>query len=415
MKPMVSAQGIKLKPLLAVLASVYTIQSLVSMFTLQGLPAIMRHEGIDTSQIGLFYLAMLPWVAKFLWSPWIERQRKKGASLQNHAIIIFGSQLVLIAILVALCVIGTIENRMTLFAGVLVISLFSSFADIATDGLAIDQLEAKRRYLGNVMQVGGSYLGAVFGGGLFIYATSLLDWQTALFGLALLTLLFSMPTLCLFWNHGANQKSVPTAHTPSLKAAFSNPEVRIGLLLVTVSQLGTRGALSMMMPFLVDSGIQLENLGLLVAGGGVITGLIGVVLGGWLIKKSLALNVLLLMMVFEVVFFSFYLAYDLNIAEQGWLIAGIFVVNGIITSAKFVALYTLMMGFASGHQSGVNFSLFQSMDMFIAIVMAIICGALIGAFGYSVHFMLMIAFSLVAIFIIPVLKPNEKANLISQT
>ncbi|WP_447471386.1 MFS transporter [Vibrio harveyi] len=414
MKPMVSAQGIKLKPLLAVLASVYTIQSLVSMFTLQGLPAIMRHEGIDTSQIGLFYLAMLPWVAKFLWSPWIERQRKKGASLQNHAIIIFGSQLVLIAILVALCVIGTIENRMTLFAGVLVISLFSSFADIATDGLAIDQLEAKRRYLANVMQVGGSYLGAVFGGGLFIYATSLLDWQTALFGLALLTLLFSMPTLCLFWNHSANQKSVPTARTPSLKAAFSNPEVRIGLLLVTVSQLGTRGALSMMMPFLVDSGIQLENLGLLVAGGGVITGLIGVVLGGWLIKKSRALNVLLLMMVFEVVFFSFYLAYDLNIAEQGWLIAGIFVVNGIITSAKFVALYTLMMGFASGHQSGVNFSLFQSMDMFIAIVMAIICGTLIGAFGYSVHFMLMIAFSLIAIFIIPVLKPNEKASLISQ-
>lgn len=414
MKPMVSTQRIKLKPLLAVLASVYTIQSLVSMFTLQGLPAIMRHEGIGTSQIGLFYLAMLPWVAKFLWSPWIERQRKKGASLQNHAIIIFGSQLVLIAIFITLCIIGTIENRMTLFAGVLVISLFSSFADIATDGLAIDQLEAKRRYLGNVMQVGGSYLGAVFGGGLFIYATSLLDWQTALFGLALLTLLFSMPTLCLFWNHSSNQKSVPTARTPSLKAAFSNPEVRIGLLLVTVSQLGTRGTLSMMMPFLVDSGIELESLGLLVAGGGVITGLIGVVLGGWLIKKNRSLNVLLLMIAFEVVFFSFYLTYDLNIAEQGWLIAGIFVVNGIITSAKFVALYTLMMGFASGHQSGVDFSLFQSMDMFIAIVMAIICGALIGAFGYSVHFMLMIAFSLIAIFIIPVLKPNEKASLISQ-
>lgn len=411
---MVSAQGIKLKPLLAVLASVYTIQSLVSMFTLQGLPAIMRHEGIDTAQIGMFYLAMLPWVAKFLWSPWIERQRKKGACLKNHVIIIFGSQLVLIGILIALYIIGTIENRMTLFVGVFAISLFSSFADIATDGLAIDQLEAKRRYLGNVMQVGGSYLGAVFGGGLFIYATSLLDWQTALFGLALLTLLFSMPTLCLLWNKSANQQSVPTAFTPSLKAAFSSPEVRIGLLLVTVSQLGTRGVLSMMMPFLVDSGIQLESLGLLVAGGGVITGLIGVVLGGWLIKKIPALNVLLLMMVFEVAAFSFYLAYDLNIAELGWLIAGIYVVNGITTSAKFVALYTLMMGFASGHQSGVNFSLFQSMDMFIAIVMAVVCGALIGAFGYSAHFMLMIAFSFLAFFIIPILKPHEKASLVSQ-
>ncbi|WP_216607148.1 MFS transporter [Vibrio tubiashii] len=411
---MVNAQGIKLKPLLAVLASVYTIQSLVSMFTLQGLPAIMRHEGIDTSQIGMFYLAMLPWVAKFLWSPWIERQRKKGTCFKNHAVIIFGSQLVLIAILIALCIIGTIENRMTLFVGIFAISLFSSFADIATDGMAIDQLEAKRRYLGNVMQVGGSYLGAVFGGGLFIYATSLLDWQTALFGLALLTLLFSIPTLSLFRNKSINQQSVLTARTPSLKAAFSSPEVRIGLLLMTVSQLGTRGGLSMMMPFLVDSGIQLESLGLLVAGGGVITGLIGVVLGGWLIKKSRALNVLLLMIVFEVVAFSFYLAYDLNIAELGWSIAGIYVVNGVITSAKFVALYTLMMGFASGHQSGVNFSLFQSMDMLIAIVMAIVCGALIGSFGYSAHFMLMIAFSLIAIFIIPLLKPNEKASLASQ-
>lgn len=339
---MVNTLGIKLKPLLAVLASVYTIQSLVSMFTLQGLPAVMRHEGLGTSQIGLFYLAMLPWVAKFMWSPWIERQRKKGACLKNHAIIIFGSQLVLIAILVALCIIGTIESRTTLFVGVFAISLFSSFADIATDGLAIDQLEAKKRYLGNVMQVGGSYLGAVFGGGLFIYVTALLDWQTALLGLALLTLLFSMPTLSLFFKSD-NQQSAPATHTPSLRAAFSNPKVRIGLLLVTLSQLGTRGVLSMMMPFLVDSGIQLESLGLLVAGGGVITGLLGVVLGGWLIKKSNALNVLLLMIVFEVVAFSFYLVYDLNIAELGWFIAGVYVVNGVITSAKFVALYTLMM------------------------------------------------------------------------
>lgn len=411
---MVSTQRIKLKPLLAVLASVYTIQSLVSMFTLQGLPAVMKYEGLNTSQIGLFYLAMLPWVAKFLWSPWIERQRKKEGSLKNHAVIIFGSQLVLIAILAALCIMGTIESQMTLFVGVFVISLFSSLADIATDGLAIDQLEAKKRYLGNVMQVGGSYLGAVFGGGLFIYVTALFDWQTALFGLALLTLLFSIPTLSLFFN-SHNQPYVTAIHTPSLKASFSNPKVRLGLIFITLSQLGTRGGLSMMMPFLVDSGIQLENLGLLVIGGGVITGLIGVVLGGWLIKKSNALKVLLLMTSFEVVAFSFYLAYDLNITGLGWLIAGIYVVNGVITSAKFVALYTLMMDFAAGNQSGVNFSLFQSMDMFIAIVMAIACGVLIDSLGYSAHFELMLTFSLLAICLIPVLKPIGKTNLASQT
>nr|MBF4232964.1 MFS transporter [Vibrio anguillarum] len=39
--------------LLSLLAGVYTTQSLIGMFTLQGLPAVLRSEGVSTSQIGL--------------------------------------------------------------------------------------------------------------------------------------------------------------------------------------------------------------------------------------------------------------------------------------------------------------------------------------------------------------------------
>ena len=404
---MVNTQVIKLKPLLAILASVYTIQSLVSMFTLQGLPAVMRSEGVETSQIGLFYLAMLPWVAKFLWSPLIEYHRKQSNSFKNHTIIIFGSQLALTAALIMLCNVGIIEHQISLFFGVLFMSLFSSFADIATDGLAIDQLKSNKRYLGNVMQVGGAYLGAAIGGGLFIYLTGVVEWRFALISLAIFTLILSLPTLMLL-TQKQHAKAEHIRHIPSLKSAFSMPQVRLGLLLVAVSQLGTRGVLAMMMPFLIDKGIELESLGLLVAGGGVVTGLIGVALGGYLLKKIKAVKVLTIMLIAEVVIFSGYLSFELEVVDLSTSIAALYVLNGIITSAKFVSLYTLMMNLASGQQAGVNFSLFQSMDMFIAIVMAIVCGSIISITGYPVHFLSMIALSLVAVCLVPVLIPDTK-------
>ena len=87
---------LSLKPLLTILASVYTIQSLVGMFTLQGLPAVLRSEGISTSQIGLFYLAMLPWAFKFLWAPYIEAKRKRSGLISHGRLIVLAQSSIII-------------------------------------------------------------------------------------------------------------------------------------------------------------------------------------------------------------------------------------------------------------------------------------------------------------------------------
>jgi MFS transporter (putative signal transducer) len=383
-----------LKPLLTILASVYTIQSLVGMFTLQGLPAVLRSEGISTSQIGLFYLAMLPWAVKFLWAPYIEAKRKRSG-LISHGRLIVLAQLSIVIILAGLALISAIEQPRLLFIGVFLLALLSTIADISTDGLAVDQLPKHHRYLGNTMQVGGAYIGALFGGGLFIYLTGTYQWHIALLILMSFIILMSLPTGVLL------RKSVPSTggppeHYPSLRQAWNRPSVRFGVFMVILCQTGTRGVQSMMMPYLFDNGLQLTDLGLLAAGGGAITGLFGVLVST-VLMKHLAPHIMLLacLGLEALIFAGFYLdALALFSGTLGLKILYIF--SAIVAATKFVALYTLMMDWAYGKQAGVDFTVFQSTDMAIAIVMALISGGVIALIGYSVHFAIAILASVIA-------------------
>lgn len=378
-------KSLPINSLLATLASVYIVQSLIGMFTMQGIPAVLRSEGLSTSQVGLFSLVMLPWVFKFLWAPLVERLRKKGRGYRRHAIVVMSAQIVIALTLALLAGAGKTASLWWFFTSVLTMTLISTVADITADGLAIDNLPKNKRYLGNILQVGGSYIGAVFGGGLFIYLSSLVNWQYALLTLAAIVMLLTLPNLSLFKTKRQHPNDM--AHnSPSLLKAISQRQVQLGLLIVAISQLGTRGALAMMMPFLVDQHIDLAQLGLLVAGGGVVTGVLGALLGGWITRNISAYSSLCFFLILEVVLFALFWLYTNQLLNERISLEAIYISHSIVAAAKFVALYTLMMEYAYGEQSGVDFTIFQSMDMFVAIIMSIICGALISQFGYGFHF-----------------------------
>lgn len=247
------------------------------------------------------------------------------------------------------------------------------------------------------MQVGGAYLGAIFGGGLFIYLAGTVDWKSALFALMGLVVIMSLPTLKLF-KCKAQQSSVKETFVPSLKNAFLNKKVRRGLGLILLCQIGTRSVLSMMMPFLYEKGISLENMGLLVAGGGALTGFIGVALSAWAMKHINAMKMLTICLCAEIILYSGFFLYSSYLIDISYLLEVLFILNAVISAAKFVALYTLMMEWSYGSQAGVDYSLFQSMDMIVTIVMAVICGLLISYLGYAAHYSLAIIASCFALY-----------------
>ena len=385
---------LSLKPLLTILASVYTIQSLVGMFTLQGLPAVLRSEGISTSQIGLFYLAMLPWAFKFLWAPYIEAKRKRSG-LISHGRLIVLAQSSIIIILVGLALSSAIEQPNLLFIGVFLLALLSTIVDISTDGLAVDQLPKHHRYLGNTMQVGGAYIGALFGAGLFIYLTGVYQWHIALLVLISLIVLMSLPT-SLIVKKSAPSAKTPPEYYPSLRQAWNRPSVRFGVLMVILCQTGTRGVQSMIMPYLFDNGLQLTDLGLLAAGGGAITGLFGVLVSTVLMKRLAPHIMLIACLGLEALIFTGFYLDALALFSGALGLKILYILSAIVAATKFVALYTLMMDWAYGKQAGVDFTVFQSTDMAIAIVMALISGGVIALMGYSVHFAIAVFASVTA-------------------
>ncbi|WP_245688555.1 hypothetical protein [Vibrio sonorensis] len=154
----VTAPKLPLRHTLLIMAGVYTIQSVIGMFTLQGIPAVLRSEGVSTYSIGLFYVAMLPWALKFAWSPIVERYRKRSNYYSAHGHIILSAQALILLTLLGLYFMSINHSFFTLFCTILLLALCSTFADITTDGLAVDRLTHNNRRYGNIMQVGGSYV-----------------------------------------------------------------------------------------------------------------------------------------------------------------------------------------------------------------------------------------------------------------
>ncbi|WP_271271075.1 MFS transporter [Aliamphritea hakodatensis] len=370
--------------LLTTLAGVYTLQSVIGMFSLQGIPAVLRAEGVSTAQIGMLYLAMLPWALKFLWAPRVERFRHAGPGLRNHGLLLMFPQWLIALGMLGLLMTPLLSEVTVLFCGLIVIAMISTVTDIAADGLAVDQLPDSKRSLGNVMQVGGAYLGTIIGSGLFIYISGTWGWQ---YGVGILiAVLMLLPGF--FWLLVRRQGARPVVNgtSPSLLQVWRNPVMRKGILWVVVCQAGTRCVLAMLFPFMIDQGMQLADLGILAAGGGALASLGGVLLAGFLLQR---ISFLWMLAVFLVAEFFCYLG--LYLLTTGWQpgagsLAVMFVLVSAVSAGKFVALFSLMMDWSYGSQAGVDFTVLQSADMSVAIIFALLGGWLVSGYGYNVLF-----------------------------
>lgn len=402
-----SKQPLGMSLLLGTLLGSYIIQSTVGMFTFQGLPAILRAEGVSTVNISLLYVMMLPWVLKFLWAPKVERYRKKSVGFGNHCKLSLSGNFLLALSLLLMTLFPPQSAWEMMLACLFLMALIATVVDITNDGFAVDQLPQKNHSLGNVAQVGGSYLGAMVGGGLFIYVADSYGWRFGLSIMAAAVVLMALPALLLRNRKNETQDPVLNVHnsdskapSPSIKGAWENPSIRNALFIVCVSQIGTRLVLSMMMPFMIDQKIQLSEIGLLAAGGGAPAALVGVLIGGFLVQKKGAFPSLIIALVAELFCFAAFVLLVADLYVFGDIkipLLTLFVIFSMATATKFVALYTLMMNRAKGTQSGVDFTLLQSFDVLIAIIAAVTAGFLIAEWGHLANFFIAFIFTILAL------------------
>ncbi|CAN7159032.1 MFS transporter [Bosea sp. LjRoot90] len=386
-------RALLLSPAAIVLAigGLYVGQSIIGGLTFIALPSVLRERGLPLDQIGLTYLAVLPWALKFLWAPSIERYRLPDTGSARSRTIVLATTLISAVGLVAVGLIGPIAF-VPLIAVFVVIAFSASTGDIACDGHAVETLAQAHHGWGNAAQVGGAYLGSALGSGLFLVLVARLDWQFATFAMAGLLLLLALPFLL------SPTPAAPArrTHQPSLKEALRRPEMRSGLLLAALYVPAQKWGVAMLGPYLVDSGLDLASLGLVNGVGGLAVGFACALIGGALVRLLGARSVLVLALVLQAASLA-------GLAFAAWrglpqpaVLALALASSSGVMALGFVALYARFMALSDPRQAGVDFTLLQCMDGLVSMAGGIGAGWIAQHFGYGVCFALAAGAALVA-------------------
>ena len=357
-------------------------QSIIGGVTFSALPSVLRDRGLHLDQIGLTYLAVLPWVLKFLWAPAIERYRlpSTGPS-RSRSIVLIGGLISAVCFVLA-AVIGP-TNFAPLMAIFIVVAFAASTVDIACDGHAVESLSERYHGWGNAAQVGGAYLGSAIGSGLFLVLVARVDWIQAMIVMAVLLLLLGLP----FVLSPAITPVDARSHRPSLRDALRRTEMRKGLALAALYAVSQKWGLAMLGPFLVDSGLDLDSLGVVNGAGGMILGFGCALLGGALVRSWGARAIMVLALVLQALTLSGLAAAAwIGGASQLLLLGFALASSSAIMALGFVALYAQFMALSDPRQAGIDFTLLQCMDALVSMIGGIGAGWIAQHFGYSACF-----------------------------
>lgn len=366
------------------IGGLYVGQSIIGGLTFIALPSVLRERGLPLDQIGLIYLATLPWAAKFLWAPAVERYRLPVRGTARSRSIIPATSL---ASALGLCLVAALgPAQIVPLIGIFVLIAFAaSTGDIACDGHAVETLSELHHGWGNAAQVGGAYLGSALGSGLFLVLVAWWDWTTAVLAMAGLLLALALPFLL----SPAPAAPEERTHQPALGEALRRPDMRAGLALAAVYVVAQKWGVAMLGPFLIDSGLDLASLGIVNGMGGLIVGFASALIGGALVRLWGARAVMVLALLLQAAALA-------GLAVAAWqggmpkpVLLGLALASSSgLMALGFVALYAQFMALSDPRQAGVDFTLLQCMDALVSMAGGLGAGWISQHLGYAACFAL---------------------------
>ncbi|AZS79930.1 MFS transporter [Achromobacter spanius] len=288
-----------------------------------GLPMVLRQHGWSGTAIGLFQLASLPTLFKFLLALPLERRRATPATTKAappaatvpaaRAAYRGWAVLLLLIYAAVLCALGwrnLLDDKRVLFALATAAALAGTWADVPVNALAIRVLPpSSRAWAGGVRSM-ALCLGAIAGGGLMLVAQARWGWQAPFaimagaLALGAASLLFVREDLI-----GGQTKSAPDrvhgngngggngdgndnrngndgaiAHVwPQIRAYVKRDDTRRWLPLLALLFPFIGSGWFFLKPLLLDQGLPAERVGWLV---GVAGGAVGAVASAWSARCS---------------------------------------------------------------------------------------------------------------------------------
>ena len=389
----------------------YLHQGMITALSLQGIVAYFRYAGMDLAQLSWLSLCMLPWVAKFMWAPWGERHALplRGTPYLGSLVLLQLAMALLLAGM-AWCVPGTSIGSILVL--LILLSVLSASHDIYADGMTICSTNASTRPYANVAQVGGSYLGILFGSFAFLLLAQYLGWSRAFLGMAALSVLLLLPLLLPPLLRKPAQCQPDVARRSAHLNLSGIQAMWPALALTALYYPAMRGVLALQTVILVDQGQSSHALGPTMFVYSTIASGIGVLLGGWLAKRLGALRCLLPVMALQAALamllalgYSYY-------ALRTWLL--LFAVVNVAAAIGFVTLYNVLMGQVRAQQPASDYALLQSVDAALSMLMMLAALRLSNQIGYQCVLALLALLGIASLWLVSHLLRQLVPQLLSQ-
>ena len=360
----------------------YIAQSIPKSFFSTIIPVIMRQENFDLSTIGAMQLIKLPWILKFLWSPYVD---KKCQSVEDYKKWILGSEIVYAASIFIVAYMDFKVDFATIIFMIFISFTASATQDIATDALAVLSFSKKDKSMVNSMQSMGSFGGVMIGSGLLLLLFQSMGWSSLLPYVGLFVLLAIIP---LIFNPNIKFKKKEKkdiAKTKDIWLFFKQKDrniwKQIGFLFLYYS--GIIGTLAMLKPFLVDMNFTTKQIGFMFGIIGTAVGFIASFFGGLIVQRIGRYRSRILfgaMTLASTLFFCIFIHLPFS---TPMLYIGVTLLWSSYGMATII-VYTTAMDYVRPGKEGTDFTIQTVITHLSSMVVAMVSGFIAEALGYKV-------------------------------
>lgn len=382
--------------------SLFLTIGVVSAFTAQSIPMILRSNGRDITDIGwLLYIKSIAWMAQFLYSPFVERYRR-AKSHRTRTILIVSN----ILIFLGLVFLSLTSPSNFIYLGLFefVTSFALSVSAIGLSGLMIDKL--KNFAYVNALRMFSNGLGMAIGGGASLVVFYHYGWRVSNLALTAIIIVLTLPLFFL----QANSKPMENPNEISLFKSFKSITFRKNIYLLIFCQIGIAPFIYIASSYFVDKNISLNTIGAVQATYGAGVMMISGILGGMIVKFIGSKKSFLLFLGVDFIMLLVYLYSDFYEASETFLLI-LLVINSLAEFTKYVAIYSLSMEFSRGPQAGVDFSLFSSLSVILFAILGVVGSYLVKYFGWGWIFWICLGLTFICFWTFYLLEIRQKPRI----
>ena len=352
-------------------------------------PVYFRIHGMSLTEIGLLSVVGLPWTLKFLWAPLVDvvgSRRSWIVTCQGLLALDLGLLLFL----------DPTATGSLAWGGLIALALLAATQDIAIDAYTIELLDQEEMGPANGLRVSTYRIALIIAGGVFVGAAGLVGWQvaflTAAVLLAILALISSrLPRI----TQGPQRVPVTQSWSTTLAHGFLNPlksfwrrpGVIAVLLFVLLFKLGDMALGPMVRPFWVDRDFTPLQIGIIPGTVGVVSTILGALLGGRLTKQWGLFRALWVLGVAQAGSNLFY-AVTAALPRSDLLMYGASIVESFCGGLGTAPFLAFLMSICNKRQAATQYALLSALFGLGRSLSGGFSGVLTQSVGYATYFTL---------------------------